>query len=263
MSKTKLSHFIKSVQKTLQKHSPEILTGMGIAGMISTVVLAVNATPKALKLIAEAEDAKFDNGHGDTALTKAETVKAAWKCYIPAAITCTLSAACIIGASSVNLKRNAALATAYQLSEKALTTYKEKVVETIGEEKERIIKDKVAEQQVKENPKTENKVFVTGDGDVLCYDSLSGQYFKSTLDRIHKAENEVNYRLLSENYISLNAFYDMVGIRNTSLGDDLGWNVDGGQLKIDISSQIAENGQPCLVLEYELSPKYDFWKMCY
>ena len=38
MSKTKLSHFIKSVQKTLQKHSPEILTGMGIAGMISTVV---------------------------------------------------------------------------------------------------------------------------------------------------------------------------------------------------------------------------------
>lgn len=259
MSKTNLSRFIKSVQKTLQKHSPEILTGMGIAGMISTVILAVNATPKALKLIAEAEDAKFNNGHGDTALTKAETVKAAWKCYIPAAVTCTLSAACIIGASSVNLKRNAALATAYQLSEKALTTYKEKVVETIGEEKERIIKDKVAEQQVKENPKTENKVFVTGDGDVLCYDAFSGRYFTSSKAKIDEAVNKINKSIIDDWCASLNDFYDELGLDNIKLGEMLGWNAGDDLLEIYYSSQISDDGKPCLVMDFHTNPNYEYY----
>ena len=43
-----------------RKHSPEILTGIGIVGMISTTVLAVRATPKALMLIEEKKrDKKF------------------------------------------------------------------------------------------------------------------------------------------------------------------------------------------------------------
>lgn len=37
----------------MKKHSPEILTGIGIAGMITTTVMAVRATPKALILIEE------------------------------------------------------------------------------------------------------------------------------------------------------------------------------------------------------------------
>ena len=60
-----LSTFSKSLRTSLVKHSPEILTGIGIAGMITSTILAVKATPKALTLIAEAEDAKFDNGHGE------------------------------------------------------------------------------------------------------------------------------------------------------------------------------------------------------
>ena len=40
----------------LKKHSPEILTGIGIAGMITTTFLAVRATPKALELIEEKKD---------------------------------------------------------------------------------------------------------------------------------------------------------------------------------------------------------------
>lgn len=64
-----------------------------------------------------------------------EVVKAAWKPYIPAAITGSLSVACLVGASRVNFKRNAALATAYTLSEKVLKDYKDSVVETIGEKK--------------------------------------------------------------------------------------------------------------------------------
>ena len=114
MNKQNLSKFFKSVKSNVSKHSPEILTGIGIAGMISTTILAVKATPRALDLIAKAEDEKFDNGHGSK-LTNIEVVKVAWKPYIPATITGTVSIACLIGASSVNARRNAALysATSY------------------------------------------------------------------------------------------------------------------------------------------------------
>ena len=110
-----LSNMVKSVGATMKKHSPEILTGIGVAGMIATTVMAVKATPKAILLINEKEvELKVEK------LTLAETVKTTWKCYIPAAITGVSSIACIIGASSVNARRNAALATAYTLSETAL-----------------------------------------------------------------------------------------------------------------------------------------------
>ena len=51
MNKQSVAKLFKDVQSAVSKHSPEILTGLGIAGMITTTVLAVRATPKALKLI--------------------------------------------------------------------------------------------------------------------------------------------------------------------------------------------------------------------
>ena len=107
MNKQTISKFFKDTQLVLSKHSPDILLGVGIAGMVGTVVLAVAATPKAIKLIEKKKELdEVDN------LTPMETVKTTWKCYIPAAVTCAASIACLIGASSVHLKRNAALATA-------------------------------------------------------------------------------------------------------------------------------------------------------
>ena len=50
-----LSNVAKNVQTFMVKRSPEILTGLGIAGMFTTVVLAVKATPKALRNIDELE----------------------------------------------------------------------------------------------------------------------------------------------------------------------------------------------------------------
>ena len=110
MDKSNVRKFFKNTQAKLSQYSPEILTGIGIAGMVTTTVLAVKATPKALQLI-EAKKAEVGL-QPDTPLSTKEVVKATWKCYIPAATTGVLSATCIIGASRVNLRRNAALATA-------------------------------------------------------------------------------------------------------------------------------------------------------
>ena len=40
MPKQSLASIAKSVRTAMKKHSPEILTGIGIAGMITTTVMA-------------------------------------------------------------------------------------------------------------------------------------------------------------------------------------------------------------------------------
>ena len=59
MPKQSLASIAKGVRTAMKKHSPEILTGIGIAGMITTTVMAVKATPKALILLEEKKD-QFD-----------------------------------------------------------------------------------------------------------------------------------------------------------------------------------------------------------
>lgn len=253
MKKTKLSSISKGIRGVITKHSPEILTGIGIAGMITTTIMAVRATPKALILIEERkEEIDVDK------LTPIELIKTTWTCYIPAAITGGLSVICLIGASSVNARRNAALATAYTLSESALKEYQEKVIETIGEKKEKSVRDAIAKDRIDENPVSSREVIITEKGNTLCYDSISGRYFKSDIDKLKKAENELNRRMRDEMYISLNEFYYEIGLNPTSIGDDIGWNIDRGYIELNFSSQLTDDGTPCLVIDYQVAPRYEY-----
>ena len=256
MSKVSVKDLSQNIKSTLSKRSPEILTGIGIAGMVTTTILAVKATPKAVLLL---NDRK--NELEIKKLPVMEVVKTTWKCYIPAAVTCGASIACLIGASSVNFKRNAALATAYKLSETALAEYRDAVVETIGEKKERDIRDKVAEKRVKKNPVTKSDVIVTGNGTTLCLDSISGRYFQSSMQKIESAKNKINERMLCDNYVSLNDLYDELGMECTKIGEDLGWNIFGdGLLDISFSSQLTDDGTPCLVMDYSVEPRHNYYK---
>lgn len=253
----KLAKLFTDAKKTISKHSPEILTGLGIAGFITTTVMAVKATPKAMWLIEEEKDTLEKDK-----LTVVETVKVAWKPYIPAAITGVSSVACIIGASSVNYKRNAALATAYQVSRAALSEYKEKVVETIGEKKEKQIRDKVAKDKIEKHPASKTEVIITDNGNVLCYDPLSGRYFNSSIEYIRKVVNNLNFRMIGgEMYISLNEFYNEIGLSDIKRGDDIGWNISRGQIEVSFSSQLSDDGKPCIVIDYMVDPREDFSKL--
>ena len=257
MSKFNLTAAAKSIKGVLERHAPEILTGIGVAGMVTTTILAVKATPKACLLIDDRKDElKVEK------LRATELIKTTWKCYIPAVMTCGVSIACLVGASSVNFKRNAALATAYKLSEAALSEYKDAVIETIGEKKEQSVRDKVAEERLKKNPVSKSEVIVTGNGTTLCYDPVGNSYFKSRIQQIESAKNKWNARMLSENYVSLNDFYDELGIGPTKLGDDLGWDIyKDGLVDIAFSSRLAEDGTPCLVMDYSVAPRYEYYKV--
>lgn len=253
MNKQTVSKFFKDTQIALSKHSPDILLGVGIAGMVGTVVLAVAATPKAIKLIEQKKKAEeVDN------LTPAETIKTTWKCYIPAAITGATSIGCLLGARNINARRNAALFTAYKLSETALTEYKDKVVETIGEKKEQLIRDAIDKDHIDNDPVSKKEIIVTGNGGTRCYDYHSGRYFVSDIDHIKRAVNELNRQMLLNDYVSLNDFYDEIGLSHTSVGNDLGWSIDKGYIDVDFSSHLSEDGVPCLAISYSIAPRHGY-----
>ena len=260
MNKNAVTTFFKGVQTWTAKHSPEILTGVGGATMLSAVPLAVKATPKALMLI---EDAEYEKGEP---LTGVEKVKAAWKPYVPAAIASFTGAACIIGASSINAGRNAALATAYQLSTNALADYKEKVVETIGEKKELAIREKVAQKKIDEAKEAtqSQQIIITGMGETLFLDPVSMRAFKSDIQTVRDVINSLNERMINgmEEYISLSELYDEIGLSHTATSDLMGWNLGGdGRIKVDFPVGKTDDGQPCLVLDYHVAPRYGFDKL--
>lgn len=254
MSKPKVIGLLKTIQKGVSKHSPEILTAIGIGGMLSATVMAVKATPKAMKLIEKEQETK------PKLLTPMEKVKVAWKPYVPTIATAVVSTACLIGANSVHAKRNAALATAYKLSETALTELRQAVAETVDEETVQEIREKVSEKRIEANPVVVQNIYHTGNGDDLFYDYLSDRYFYSSFNAIDAAINRINRNILhGDMYASLNDLYSEIGLPRNGLGDDVGWNVDN---EIEIPHDeaiITKDGKSCAVLTFLTPPthKYD------
>lgn len=260
MGKLDFRKIVGDVRSSIIKHSPELLTGIGIAGMITTTVLSVRATPKAISLIeAEKKRQQLDIDNGEK-LKPLDTIKITWKCYIPSAVIGTASIACLIGASSVHARRNAILATAYKLSESALTEYREKVVETIGAKKEQAVRDNIAKDRIQQNPSNSNEIIVTRKGNTKCLDMTSGRYFLSDIDKIKKAINEVNARLLRESYVSLTDFYDELGLPPSKISDKIGWSSDDGLIELCTSAVLDENDEPCIGVDFRKAPTYDFDK---
>lgn len=229
-------------------HGSEIMLACAGFASIAAVVTAVHATPKAVILIERRKEALDVDK-----LTAIETVKTAWTCYIPTAVTETFCLAFIICAATNNNKHNVALSTAYALSETAFKEYRDKVIETIGEKKEKSIRDEIAKDKVRENPPniidTPKAV-----GDQYCYDAISDRYFYSTVQKIKNAQNELNDQMIRSGvggFAYLNDFYELIGLNGTVFGTDAGWDYyKSGLIDIDFDVILTEDDIPCLVIDY-------------
>lgn len=272
MTKLNLSNFAKNISAKLGANAQGITIGLGTGAILVAGVMVGVATPKAMKLIEDAQVAKTkrfkqmrekapDDAVMDETdeLTWVEIIKAGWKPYAPAIMTAVVGVACIVGGTRANARRNAALSAAYTVVEQTLNDYTAKTKEIVGEKKEKEIRDAIAEDELKKHPLSGyNVVRMPKCGKTLCYDVRSREYFMSDYNTIKKVENDLNRRLRSEMFISLNDVYDEFGIvHDDELGDDIGWNVDD-ELEFTISSKIAENNEPCLVVNYVIAPRYDF-----
>lgn len=242
----------KAIEKFTSDHATLILTGIGVAGTISTAVLTGKATIKAIDHIEEKHQLSMDSFHK---LDKKTILADSWKFYIPAVTTGSVTVGCIIAANRIGTSRAAAMAAAYTMSDKAFVEYKEKVKEHIGIGKEQKIKDDVAQQQVTNNPPSTTMV-IQGIEQIV-YDPMSGRYFASTMEEVKRAMNEVNYRINADGYATLSEFYDAVGLPQTELSHEVGWNRDK-LMEITFSTVLTPESKPALSIDYRVLPIRDF-----
>lgn len=241
-----------SVKAYTTKHSPELLTGLGIGGFITSIITTAKASPKVRDAIAEEE--YHAKKYGDPPPGFKTKARIYIHYYWPTAVSAGLSTACIVAGNRTSAKRNAALAAAYTLSETTLKEYQKAAIEEIGEKKELAIRDRVAKNAIENNPSTGQVVTITNGGDVLCYDKYSGRYFTSSIESIRRACNDLSRQLLSEMFVSLNEFYGLIGLDEIPLGSNVGWNVDIGLVEPYFSTQLDSHGKPCVVLDYIVVP---------
>ena len=261
-----LSSYAKRVEKLAIDNSPALLTALAVTGTVFTAVLTNKAAFRAARII-EVEQTILDSivtpatnyGHVTHQLTLREKADLTWKLYVPPAATGAATIACIIGAHQVGSRRTAALAAAYSLSEKAYAEYKAKIVEKLGEKKEQGLRDEISQDRVNRNPVEEREVIILS-GDQLCYDSYSGRYFQSNMEAVKKAQNDLNYRIISDNYASLTDFYNLLGLESTSVSDEVGWNVDK-LLEISFTSTLATDGRPAICLDYRVEPVRGYFRL--
>ena len=213
----------------MNRNLPSILSGAAIAGIVTTVWTTYKAAPEVNGALESAKwDKKYEGGKDPTdgvdevKLNAWETFKAVapyvWK---PAVCVC-FSAGCVIAANVLNVQRLTMLAGAYKLSEKKLKEYEEKAKELLGEKKATELHDEVV-KGMRDKPYDETIVIKTGNGDALFYDEFSGRYFRSSVEAIRTAESEMNRAVACGEFVTLNLFYDTLGLASVKFGDHFGW----------------------------------------
>lgn len=243
---------MNKIEYFLKRHSSTILTVMGTGGVIATSVLAVKATPKAMLLLEEARKEKGGE------LTVVESVKAAWKPYIPAVATGASTIACIWGINYLSAKNQASLMSAYALLDRSYKEYQNKVKEIHGEEAELNIEQEIIKSRYKDDIDVQ-------EGKLLFYEHTSQQFFEATMDQVLAAESKFLENLHNRTYAYLNEYCDLLGIPRVAYGYQLGWiaveNNDPyncQELEFDYEELEFTNERTCWVITPNVPPATDY-----
>jgi len=248
----------------LKSVSPEILLAVGIAGAVTSTVLACRATLKVESVLAvhnervgkihtcwekvkEGEIALDDysdfDHRKDLTLTYSQTALDFVQLYGPAVTLGVVSFACIVGGHGIMKQRNVALMAAYQAVEKGFTAYRKRVTEEFGEDKDYEFKnglrsEVVTEIETDENGKTHKvkKTKLVPDPNGLSvyarfFDESSGQWQKDASYNMLFLKMQQSYwndMLKARGHVFLNEVYDAIGIDRTKEGAVVGWVVGGG-----------------------------------
>lgn len=249
----------------LQKASPTILTCIGAFGVIATSVMTAKATLKAVQLLQKTADEKEEK------LTKLEMIRTAGPVYIPAVLLGASTISCIFGANILNKHQQAALTSAYALLNQSYKDYKKKVKELCGEETHNTIVESIAKEKCSDmhivapnavsnstldfNEEQEPEIIRT------FYDSFGERYFESTISRVIQAEYHLNRNFLLSGVVSLNDFYELLGLDKTELGENVGWSsVDGDIYWIDFDHHktALNDGMEVLVIDMVFNPTIEW-----
>lgn len=235
---------LKIAQTFILRNSHHILTGLALMGIGASVALSVRAD----RQMHEWDIDEFER------LTKEQRIKIYAKIYAPPAIAVLATGACIVGAHSISVRRESSLLLAYEGTRQVYDRYRASVQDRLGPEEKQI-----AEKAASKAQPIPRETIVYGEGDCLFYDAYSGRYFKSTVNKIDRVVNELNYTLLREMCVSLNEFYAGIGLEGISLGDQLGWN-EQRQIEVHYGAKVSEEGKAVVVVDFVVEPTEKWFK---
>lgn len=233
-----LTGILKTTSLFLKQNSPTIFTALGASGAVTTAYLAGKASFDAANYIYEIGAENAENK---------DKIEMVWDFYIPAAISGVLTIGCIIAANRISTTRTAAAYSLVSLTEKAFYEYKDKVTEKLGEKKELAIRDEIAQDKVANN--APGQILVTGSGDVLCCELFTGRYFSSDMETLRKAQNDINAKLVRDDFVPLSEFYYILNLPYTTHSSKIGWE-SSKLLSLEFTTVMSEDNKPCLAFDY-------------
>ena len=212
--KTQVKSFVKSTGRFMKRNKTTILTIAGIGLGVVTVIEAVKATPAATM---DVEDAKFEKEQKGEKFTKWDTIKVAAPHYALSAVTGAGAITCHCLAQKFNLETIAELGAMVKTGRETIQAIKAAEREQFGEKKANAIQEK-ADQKIVENKIQDCEVYPE-DGMFLCYDFISGRFFKSSYEILAKAELKLKNEFDTFGEAALDLFYDEVHLKTTDLSD--------------------------------------------
>jgi hypothetical protein len=242
----------------IKKHSPEILMVVGVAGGVTSAVLACKATTKAGTILEEtkegleaikkvASDPQYAEQYTeadqkkDVAIVCVKTGVEFAKLYGPAIALGVASIGCIFASNNIMRKRNMALSAALATEALGFKEYRKRLVERFGEELDRELKYDIKAKEIEEIVVNEdgtesvakqivNTANINEESDYArFFDELSDYWDKDAeynLMFLKHQQNHANELLKSQGYLYLNDVYKMLGLRTSKAGQVVGWIYD-------------------------------------
>ena len=253
--KEKLMKTYKKVELKAIKHSPEILAGVGVVGVVGSLVMACKATTKLSDILEDSKEQldkikevaadpayeeKYsqDDAKKDTTITYVQTAMKVTKLYAPSVILCASSLGCLLASNNILKKRNAALSAAYMTVDKSFKEYRKRVADRFGEEVEKEIRYNIKAEEITKvdedgNEVTETVKVMDGTDDPNSYSDYARFFDESCPAWQNDAEYNLTFLKAQQQYANdllkargrlfLNEVYRMLGIDETKAGQVVGW----------------------------------------
>ena len=256
---TKVSRSFHKVGFKLKKHSPEILAVIGVAGTVTSAVMACKATLKVTDIINETketvetihdsvgkglhtsdgEEYTQEVANKDLAIVYTQTAWKFIKLYGPSVALGAVSIGCMVGSNQILRKRNVALAAAFKAVDTSFKEYRERVIDRFGKDLDRELRFGVKAKEVEETVVDENGKEITVKKtvevvdpntahsiySVVYDDGCTGWSKNPELNKVFliQQQNYANDKLKLNGILTLNQVYDMLGIQRTAYGQIAGW----------------------------------------
>lgn len=272
-------------KQNIAKAMPTVLFITGIVGIFVSEVMAARDTLKAEKVLHDVQeqserimDGQAFTEDGDVIVTNKpkyykEVIKATWKCYIPTAITTTLTVGTLIASRRLTARQMALLSTAVASTGSLVQKYRREILERTDENILSEIDTAVAEATMNEakppviNTSTTTRYSeddLSDDNNVyLFFDPFTKMKFRTTKLAVLGAKYYLNRNFALGSETPLSMFYAFLGLNLPQEYEFVGWDVnemaESGLYWIDIdcvksTEPDPETGEYYYILEYDMLP---------